>query len=130
MAPYSQEHMRLWGGEIFLFPNYFMLPMYGNSLCYRMRPYDDDPEQCLFDVWSLTTYPRGEEPERAKLSGVFEKEDEDQWGLIPRQDFSNIERQQRGLHSVSFEHHRLTPAFEKNILNLHQELDRVIAAGL
>jgi phenylpropionate dioxygenase-like ring-hydroxylating dioxygenase large terminal subunit len=130
MAPYSSENMRLWGGEIFLFPNSFMLPMYGNCLCYRMRPYNDDPEQCLFDVWSLTTYPGGEEPERAELLGVFDKEDENHWGLIPRQDFSNIERQQRGLHSVSFEHHRLTPLFEKSILNLHQELDRVIAAKI
>ena len=130
MAPYSSEKMRLWGGEILMFPNYFMLPMYGNSLAYRMRPYEDDPERCLFDVWSLTTYPEGEEPERAKLLGVFDKDDEDHWGLIPRQDFSNIERQQRGLHSMGFEHHRLSPLFEKTILNLHQELDRVIAAKM
>jgi hypothetical protein len=106
-----------------------MLPMYGNSLCYRMRPYMDDPEKCLFDVWSLTTYPLGQEPERAELLGIFDKEDTEHWGLIPLQDFSNIERQQQGLHSVGFEHHRLSPQFEKTILNLHQELDRRIAAG-
>jgi phenylpropionate dioxygenase-like ring-hydroxylating dioxygenase large terminal subunit len=129
MAPMT-DNMKLWGGEIFIFPNYFMLPMYGNSLCYRMRPYGDDPERCLFDVWSLITYPLGEEPERAELMGRFDKEDTEHWGLIPRQDFSNIERQQRGLHSVSFEHHRLSPLLEKTILNLHQELDRVLAAGL
>ncbi len=127
MVPYSPATMRLWGGEILVFPNYFMLPMYGNSLAYRMRPHKDDPEKCLFDVWSLTTYPEGHEPERAELLGVFDKEDEEHWGLIPRQDFSNIERQQRGLHSMSFEHHRLSPLFEQTILNLHQELDRVIA---
>jgi phenylpropionate dioxygenase-like ring-hydroxylating dioxygenase large terminal subunit len=126
MAPPS-EHTRQWGGEIFLFPNYFMLPMYSNSLCYRMRPYNNDPEWCLFDVWSLTTYPEGQEPEQAELMGVFDKDDIEHWGLIPRQDFSNIERQQRGLHSHSFEKLRLSPIFEKTITNLHEELDRVIA---
>ena len=128
--PPLTDGMRLWGGEIFIFPNFFMLPMYGNCLSYRMRPIRDDPEWCLFDVWSLTTYPLGEEPDRATLMGVFDKEDSQHWGLIPRQDFSNIERQQRGLRSVSFEHHRLSPQLEKTIVNLHQELDRRIAAGL
>jgi phenylpropionate dioxygenase-like ring-hydroxylating dioxygenase large terminal subunit len=129
MPPLS-EHMQQWGGVVFLFPNYFILPQFGNALVYRMRPHDDDPEQCLFDVWSLTTYPRGQEPGRAELLGLFDKDDKEHWGLIPRQDFSNIERQQRGLHSQSFEHMRLSPRQEKTILHLHQELDRVIARGV
>ena len=128
MPPVS-ENLKQWGGELYVFPNYFMLPMFANCLCYRMRPYKDDPEWCLFDVWSLTTYPVGKEPERASLLGVFDKEDSEHWGLIPRQDFSNIERQQRGLHSPSFDHSRLSPSFEKTIANLHEQLDRVIASG-
>jgi phenylpropionate dioxygenase-like ring-hydroxylating dioxygenase large terminal subunit len=127
MAPLS-EKMQLWSGEIFVFPHYFMLPQFANCLCYRSRPYQDDPEKCLFDVWSLTTYPEGEEPERAELLGVFDKDDDEHWGLIPRQDFSNIERQQRGLHSHGYEHLRLSGRLEKSIINLHQELDRQIAA--
>jgi nitrite reductase/ring-hydroxylating ferredoxin subunit len=116
-----------WGGEVYVFPNYFMLPMYGNCLVYRIRPHEDDPEKTLFDVWSLMTYPPGQEPERLDLLGVFDKDDSDNWGLIPRQDFSNIERQQRGLHSASFEKLRLSPIFEKTIVNSHEELDRTIA---
>ncbi len=127
MAPLS-EMMQLWSGEIFLFPHYLMLPQFGNCLCYRSRPYMDDPEWCLFDVWSLTTYPEGDEPERSELLGVFDKDDDENWGLIPRQDFGNIERQQRGLHSRSFERLRLSALQEKSIINMHQELDRVIAA--
>ncbi|MFI5047215.1 MAG: Rieske 2Fe-2S domain-containing protein, partial [Acidimicrobiia bacterium] len=38
----TPEGMRLWGGEIFLFPNFFILPQYGNALSYRIRPYNDD----------------------------------------------------------------------------------------
>ncbi len=127
MAPLS-DMMRLWGGEIFIFPHYFMLPQFGNCLAYRSRPYADDPEKCVFDVWSLMTYPEGEQPERAELLGIFDKDDDENWGLIPRQDFSNIERQQRGLHSRSVERLRFSNKLEKSIVNMHQELDRVIAA--
>ncbi len=72
----SSEGIRLWGGEIFLFPNFFVLPMYGNALSYRVRPYDDDPECCRFEVWSLTTYPKGQEPGRPVLKGRFAIDDE------------------------------------------------------
>jgi hypothetical protein len=128
MPPMS-EKMQLWGGDIYMYPNYLMLPMYGNCLVYRVRPHNDDPEWCLFDVWSLMTYPKGQEPERAALKGVFDKDDVENWGLIPRQDFSNIERQQRGLHSRSYRANRLSAVYEKSIANSHHEIDRYIAAG-
>ena len=34
----NPESVRLWGGEVFVFPNFFMLPQFGNSLSYRIRP--------------------------------------------------------------------------------------------
>jgi phenylpropionate dioxygenase-like ring-hydroxylating dioxygenase large terminal subunit len=126
LAPLN-EGMSLWGGEIFLFPNYFMLPQFGNSLAYRIRPHDDHPERCRFEVWSLTTYPEGQEPGRAQLKGRFSSDDSDNWGLIPLQDFSNIERQQRGLHSRSFSQLRLATEWERAISNMHEELDRYLA---
>jgi nitrite reductase/ring-hydroxylating ferredoxin subunit len=129
LAPLT-EKMSLWSGEIFLFPNYLMLPQFGNCLCYRSRPYQDDPERCEFEVWSLTTYPTGQEPERATSLGTFDKSDAEHWGLIPRQDFKNIERQQQGLHTLGFEHLRLSKKFEISLSNMHQELDRRIAARL
>jgi hypothetical protein len=58
----TPEQMTQWGGEIFLFPNFFVLPQYGNALSYRFRPFDDDPEKCLFEVWSLTSTPRVTNP--------------------------------------------------------------------
>jgi phenylpropionate dioxygenase-like ring-hydroxylating dioxygenase large terminal subunit len=123
----SPEGIRLWGGEIFLFPNFFVLPMYGNALSYRVRPHRDDPECCRFEVWSLTTYPKGQEPGRAALKGRFATDDVENWGLIPRQDFGNIERQQRGVHSRSFTGHRLATEMERAISNMHEELDRYLA---
>jgi nitrite reductase/ring-hydroxylating ferredoxin subunit len=125
--PPPGEGMRLWGGEVFLFPNYFMLPMYGNSLAYRSRPYNDDPECCRFEIWSLTIYPEGQEPGRATLKGRFSKDDTENFGLIPRQDIGNIERQQRGLHSRGFRESRLATEWERAISNMHEELDRYLA---
>ncbi|MGF7238164.1 MAG: aromatic ring-hydroxylating oxygenase subunit alpha [Frankia sp.] len=123
----TPEALRLWGGAVFMFPNYMMIPQFGNSLAYRVRPYNDDPEWCRFEVWSLTMYPEGEEPGRAKLKGRYAADDTANWGLIPRQDFSNIERQQRGVHSRSYRQHRLAAEWEPIISNMHSELDRYLA---
>jgi phenylpropionate dioxygenase-like ring-hydroxylating dioxygenase large terminal subunit len=123
----TPESMRLWGGEVFLFPNFFFLPMYSNALSYRVRPYNDDPEMCRFEVWSLTMPAAGQETPRARLKGRFAPDDTENWGRIPRQDFSNLARQQRGLHSRSFRELRLATEWERGISNMHEELDRYLA---
>ncbi|PAK28069.1 (2Fe-2S)-binding protein [Streptomyces sp. alain-838] len=115
------------GGEVFVFPNLFFLPQFNNCLSYRIRPYNDDPEWCRFEVWSLTTYPESEQRPRAEKLGRFAKDDTEHWGLIPRQDFSNIERQQAGLHTVGFDETRLATEWENAIGNMHFELDRRLA---
>ncbi|ROO85646.1 Rieske-like 2Fe-2S protein [Actinocorallia herbida] len=125
----TPEVLKMWGGDIHLFPNYLMLPMYANSLAYRVRPYNDDPDWCRFEVWSLTTYPEGEDRGRLELSGRFDKDDTDNWGLIPRQDFANLERMQRGIKNRSLKEIRLSEKWEATIANMHQELDRRLAAG-
>ncbi len=121
------ENAGLWGGGVFLFPNFMMLPMWANALSYRSRPYRDDPEWCRFEVWSLETYPAGDEPEGQPLVERYAKDDAEHWGLIPRQDFSNIERQQRGLHTRNFQAMRLATEWDSLITNMHRELDRYLA---
>jgi phenylpropionate dioxygenase-like ring-hydroxylating dioxygenase large terminal subunit len=123
----SSEGFARWGGVFFIFPNYFVLPMFGSALLYRSRPDGLDPEACLFELWAVTLKPAHEPVERARFAGVFDKEDEAAWPLIPRQDFSNIERQQRGLHSRAFEALRLSTRYEQGITNMHRELDRYLA---
>lgn len=120
------ENAALWGGGVFLFPNFMMLPMWANSLAYRSRPYRNDPEWCRFEVWSLETFPAGDEPRGRPRVERYDRGD-DHWGLIPRQDFSNIERQQRGLHTPGFEASRLATDWERLISNMHEELDRHLA---
>ena len=126
-TPGMEDTPLFFGSEVFLFPNLFYLPQYGNALSYRIRPHNDDPEWCRFEVWSLTRYPESEVRPRSESLGRFAKDDRENWGLIPLQDFGNIERQQRGLHSQSFQELRLATEWEAAISNMHVELDRRLA---
>ncbi|MGI8491397.1 MAG: aromatic ring-hydroxylating oxygenase subunit alpha [Acidimicrobiales bacterium] len=117
-----------WGGMFFLFPNYFILPQYANALIYRSRPNGSDPESCLFELWSVTLPAGDPAPSRPLCEGPFRPDDAEAWPTIPLQDFSNIERQQRGLHTAGLDHLRLSSRYEAGIANMHQELDRYLAA--
>jgi phenylpropionate dioxygenase-like ring-hydroxylating dioxygenase large terminal subunit len=112
-----------WGGVFFCFPNFFVLPQYANALLYRVRPHGPDPESCLFELWSVTIPADGDELPRPVQQGPFAPDDDEAWPLIPLQDFSNIERQQRGLHSRSFAGMRLSSTYEAGIANMHRHLD-------
>ena len=46
LPPPDPAALARWGGMFFIFPNYFVLPQYGNALVYRVRPNGDDPESC------------------------------------------------------------------------------------
>jgi phenylpropionate dioxygenase-like ring-hydroxylating dioxygenase large terminal subunit len=116
-----------WGGVFFMFPNFFILPDFGNALMYRFRPDSDDPESCYFELWSNTLYPEGQEPGKPTFGGVHPKDDATEWPLIPRQDFSNIERQQRGLHTQGMHGMRTSEQFEDAIPNMHVHLDAYLA---
>ncbi len=65
---------------------------------------------------------------RPTLQGPFAPDDVDHWPRIPLQDFSNIGRQQRGLHSRSIDGLRLSHTYEAGITNMHRQLDRYLAS--
>jgi phenylpropionate dioxygenase-like ring-hydroxylating dioxygenase large terminal subunit len=128
MPPPDPVALARWGGMFFLFPNYFVLPQYGNALVYRSRPNGDDPESCRFELWSISLPAEGDAPPRPRLEGPYAPDDVDHWPAIPLQDFSNIGRQQRGLHSRGFEGLRLSRTYEGGITNMHRQLDRYLAS--
>jgi phenylpropionate dioxygenase-like ring-hydroxylating dioxygenase large terminal subunit len=108
----------------YCFPHYFILPMYSSASAYRFRPLG--PEETLMDFWSLTRYPEGEEPETPPVPERWEHDDP-RWPPIPTQDFSNLPKQQRGLHSRSFEYMRLSERGEGHISNYQRVLDGFLA---
>jgi len=104
----------------FCFPHYFLLPTYGSASSYRIRPLG--PEQCLFELWSLTRFPEGQEPPPVRTPTPMEYDDP-RWPPIPTQDFSNLPRQQRGLHTKGFDHMRLSKDVEGLISNYQRLID-------
>jgi hypothetical protein len=108
----------------YCFPHYFVLPMYSSASAYRFRPLG--PEETLMDIWSLTRFPVGAEPEIPPIPERWEHDDP-RWPPIPTQDFSNIPKQQRGLHARSFEYMRLSEQNEGHISNYHRVIDGFLA---
>jgi phenylpropionate dioxygenase-like ring-hydroxylating dioxygenase large terminal subunit len=106
------------------FPHYFVLPMYSSATSYRFRPLG--PEETLMELWSLTRLPAGSDPPRPTPPEVWESDDP-RWPPIPAQDFSNLPRQQRGLHAPGFEYLRLSRGLEGHISNLERTVDAYLA---
>ena len=56
------EQMGRAGADWHVFPNLVFLPTADAALFYRARPNGNDPDSCIFDIWSLVRYPPGAEP--------------------------------------------------------------------
>ena len=108
----------------YCFPHFFVLPMYSSASSYRFRPLG--PEDTLMEIWSLTRFPEGEEPGPLPVPEPW-AHDDPRVPPIPIQDFANIPRQQRGLHSRGFEYMRLSEQIEGHIGNYHRVLDGYLA---
>jgi phenylpropionate dioxygenase-like ring-hydroxylating dioxygenase large terminal subunit len=124
----TPEILGMWGGEIFIFPNFMILPHGGNAMMYRARPVGTDPDRCTFEIFSTKSYPASVKPPRAVVQHVTDYKDPSQLRLIPRQDLGNIPRMQIGLHSRGIKHIWLAAHQEKIIMNMHRELDRYLKA--
>jgi nitrite reductase/ring-hydroxylating ferredoxin subunit len=111
-------------GVEFMFPHYFLLPMYSAMSSYRVRPLT--AESCLFEIWSLALYPEDESHDRP-VAPVPMAHDDPRFPEIPRQDYFNLPRQQRGLHAEGFEHMRLSGQVEGMISNYHRLIDGYLA---
>jgi phenylpropionate dioxygenase-like ring-hydroxylating dioxygenase large terminal subunit len=112
------------GSVDFCFPHYFLLPMYSSASSYRIRPLG--PEECLFEIWSLTRYPPGQEPSPLPEPTLIEADDP-RIPEISAQDFSNLPRQQKGLHAHGFEYMRLSNWVEGMIGNYQRLIDGYLA---
>jgi phenylpropionate dioxygenase-like ring-hydroxylating dioxygenase large terminal subunit len=108
----------------FCFPHYFLLPTYSSASSYRIRPLG--PEETLFELWSLTRFPPGREPGKPVPPEPMAPDDP-RWPPIPTQDFSNLPKQQKGLHAKGFEYMRLSDQVEGLISNFERLVDGYLA---
>jgi Ring hydroxylating alpha subunit (catalytic domain) len=108
----------------FCFPHYFILPTYSSASSYRIRPLG--PEDTLFEIWSLTRIPPDQITGKPTPPEPMAPDDP-RWPPIPAQDFSNLPRQQKGLHSKGFEYMRLSNQIEGLISNFERVVDGFLA---
>ena len=80
----------------------------------------------MFEIWSLALYPEDETRDRP-VAPVPMAHDDPRFPEIPRQDYFNLPRQQRGLHAEGFEHMRLSGQVEGMISNYHRLIDGYLA---
>ncbi|MGD1284179.1 aromatic ring-hydroxylating oxygenase subunit alpha [Mycobacterium seoulense] len=108
----------------FCFPHYFILPTYSSASSYRIRPLG--PEDTLFEIWSLTRLPDDISAGKPQPPEPMAPDDP-RWPPIPAQDFSNLPRQQKGLHSKGFAYMRLSDQIEGLISNFERVVDGFLA---
>ena len=106
------------------FPHYFVLPMYSSATAYRFRPLG--PEETLMELWSLTRFADDDERTRPEPPEWWAPDDT-RWPPIPTQDFSNLPRQQQGLHARGFEYMRLSETMEGHVSNFERTIDGYLA---
>jgi phenylpropionate dioxygenase-like ring-hydroxylating dioxygenase large terminal subunit len=111
-------------GSWHMFPTMVNLIEPGSILGYRALPNGDDPDSCIFDVWSLYFWPEGGAP-KVELEIVPRWQDGD-WGQVLAQDFSNMGEVQQGMHSRGFKGHWLNRQQEMTIHNAHRIADRFL----
>lgn len=122
--------------EYHLFPNTCFFPSLLFPMVYRFRPNGRDVDSCIFDLFYMQPLPdSGERPEPAEPVELdFEQSFHEVPGLDPGlatiydQDTSNLIGQQRGFKSSLKVGETLGNYQEVRIRQLHQTLDKYLAA--
>ena len=126
--PISNEQAIAAGTDWHLFPNQVILQSPIGVLGYRARPNGDDPNSCLWDVYSLMRYPEAEVPE-SKWEWNDDLTDLKFWGKILIQDYQNMGDVQQGMKSRGFKGSRPNPKQEVSVSNFHRALCEFIHDG-
>lgn len=127
-AGVTPEAMVRAGTAWHLFPNMVFLHGPGHLLGYRARPNGNNPDSCIFDIYTLERYAPGKGPDRVPevktLPDIASIAD---WGLILVQDFQNMGELQSGMKSRSFKGSRTNPKQELAVSNFHHVLHDFMA---
>ncbi len=122
----SPENMAEAGLAWHFFPNMSVLQGVTFALCYRARPYGDDPNKCIFESYAIERYPEGKEP---KTEWVYAEPTPEKWGSVLAQDFSNMSEVQKGMKSRGFRGTLPNPHQERKITNFHRNLAKFMGTG-
>jgi phenylpropionate dioxygenase-like ring-hydroxylating dioxygenase large terminal subunit len=109
-----------------LFPNVVTVLSATSALWFRARPsLDNNPDRCIFDMWSLERMPAGAAPPIVRQHYTdWRKFDRMPVFLID--DFKNIPMVHRGMKTQGFAGPQTNPVQELAISNLHRVLHEYI----
>ena len=111
-------------GSWHMFPTMVNLIEPGSILGYRALPDGNDPDSCIFDVWSLYFWPEDGAPQvHLEFAEDWQTGD---FGQVLSQDFRNLEFVQKGMHSRGFDGQWLNKDQEMSIHNGHRIADRFL----
>ncbi len=121
----TPEAMKRAGFGWQIFPNFIILLGTDGTLCYRTRPDPEDPDRCVWDIWTFGRFALGEElvPKHTELENY-----EDFFGVneFLNDDLVNLPEVQKGMHCRGIKALRTNPQQEVCINNLHRVLHEYI----
>lgn len=124
----TPEAMNKAGFGWHVFPNFIILPCIDGSLCYRTRPHPEDPDRCVWDIWSFGRFAPGQEPAPPHtVIPLANYEDFFEANRFLKDDLINLPEVQRGMYSRGFRGLRTNPAQEACVANLHRVIHELIA---
>ena len=110
-----------------VFPTTILLPGQGSSFMYRSRPHGVDPNSCLFEIFALDQVPIADYDKKHHHEPQFFDDFRDaDLGEVFGQDLLNSKEVTVGMHSPSFDGHRLSEEQEMTIYNHHRVADRFL----
>ncbi|TAL00020.1 MAG: aromatic ring-hydroxylating dioxygenase subunit alpha [Rhodospirillaceae bacterium] len=118
------EKLAAAGADWHIFPNCVTLPWFDGAVWYRSRPDGDNPDSCIFNIWSLKRYATGCEPELERK--VIHDITGHKFGLIIDQDIANMNAVQQGMKSRAFRRAKPNPVQEVELTNFHQTLEAYV----
>ena len=108
-----------------IFPGLVFNTHAGGFLLFRIRPHATDPDRCWFDVWRFA-WPDERAAAPPPVPNVWVDQGVATFGQVLDQDFENLPRVQRGMHSTSLQH--VTLSFqERRVIHVHTVVDQYLA---
>jgi phenylpropionate dioxygenase-like ring-hydroxylating dioxygenase large terminal subunit len=108
-----------------VFPNLVLGVLPGEVFGFRFRPDGLNPDSSIFEVLSLR-FPEPDHVPCVPTEVPYSRDPGERlrtWGPILHQDFSNLEKVQRGMHSTTLTSIQLAGYQEKLIFHHHEVLD-------
>ena len=109
-----------------IFPGLVFNTHAGGFLLFRIRPHATDPDRCWFDLWRFA-WPDEHQPAPEPAANVWVPQGAGSFGQVLDQDFENLPRVQRGLHSSSLQYVTISSQ-EVRVGHVHTAVDHYLTA--